>query len=943
MKIKTNFSIPRANAGAVSLGIGAGLLLLILAGLLALVDQGAEWRESTRSAQGGAPSSAPAFQGDVQAGEAVEAQTQTQTPTASPDTSIESERPQALLVLNSEPRDGAEEIHGDWKDMLIAVQFDRPVVPLTGVDETLDAANPLRFEPVIEGEGEWLNTDTFRFRPSKNLRAGKRYTVTIAAGLRAIDGSQLEEDHRFSFSTRRPYVVQFGPKNRVGQTEFLAYQDHVHSQGEASDSELDAGPAAESKSKSNSDPDSESDSESWSRSRSKPAAQSGPQSTTKSATATTEASSVKPLPSDALYMPSQHIPVTSSITVDFSQAMDVTSAEAAFTMRPLSQNELRSQAQSTDRAPTPSAEARETLSNTFLAGTFQWPSPERLMFKPDAPLERGQAYIVRIDESALAESGHTGLDHATTWHFYTSRDFAVDWSYPENGMSVPADKFGRSVKFDFSAPVDPETVDIRIQPTITNPSLVGLDNSGRRLHFGTGWQASTAYTVSLLSGTRSLEGELLETPRVLRFKVGPISPRYRFLVPGQVGVYSAHRTPITFFSGINTGDKSIRLRVSKIDPISLARYLHGRDRATLVGETEVRDTLELETPVNEWNTVAWNPSGRAEESLPPGAYQVVAAGPSPNEHFKTQRHLMIVADVNLVMKRSARELLVWATRTIDGRPAADIDIRIVDENGQIRMRGRTDADGLYRSKAPTHFSKRFSEFNFLLALAESDGVLCGISVSHWSQGIQSHDYQLPFASSVPKYRFHVYTERPIYRPGQEVHFKGIVRSDDGNANYSLPASKTLRIHIEDSRGREVFNTVSAPNEFGSFDGTLQLDEDAVLGDYRLTVLVQGLQNDDHWRPDGGRRTSFKVAAYRKPEFKLDIDFDSSTLISGDELSAELSAEYYFGGVVSRAKGTWRLLVEDMSAPILDLPGRWAWFDPESWACRGGCMGALLLL
>jgi len=41
-----------------------------------------------------------------------------------------------------------------------------------------------------------------------------------------------------------------------------------------------------------------------------------------------------------------------------------------------------------------------------------------------------------------------------------------------------------------------------------------------------------------------------------------------------------------------------------------------------------------------------------------------------------------------------------------------------------------------------------------------------------------------------KYAAYIYTERPIYRPGQTVYFKAIVRRDDDAVLSLLPPSRT---------------------------------------------------------------------------------------------------------------------------------------------------------
>jgi len=96
-----------------------------------------------------------------------------------------------LEVAEVQPADGAEDIQPRPR---IAVVFNRPVVPLTAIQEQDRLPQPVVLEPAAEGKGEWLNTSIFVFRPESALAAGTTYTVTVPAGLEDVSGLRLEED-----------------------------------------------------------------------------------------------------------------------------------------------------------------------------------------------------------------------------------------------------------------------------------------------------------------------------------------------------------------------------------------------------------------------------------------------------------------------------------------------------------------------------------------------------------------------------------------------------------------------------------------------------------------------------------------------------------------------------------------------------------------------------
>ena len=108
---------------------------------------------------------------------------------------------------------------------------------------------------------------------------------------------------------------------------------------------------------------------------------------------------------------------------------------------------------------------------------------------------------------------------------------------------------------------------------------------------------------------------------------------------------------------------------------------------------------------------------------------------------------------------------------------------------------------------------------------------------------------------------YVYTERPIYRPGQPVYFKGIVRLDD-DLDYSLPETKKVKVTIS-SYKEKVYEEELELSDFGSFDGKLLLDPEAALGYYTIEARFPG---DDRLLGS----VTFNVAEYRKPEFQVKV-------------------------------------------------------------------------
>jgi uncharacterized protein YfaS (alpha-2-macroglobulin family) len=142
---------------------------------------------------------------------------------------------------------------------------------------------------------------------------------------------------------------------------------------------------------------------------------------------------------------------------------------------------------------------------------------------------------------------------------------------------------------------------------------------------------------------------------------------------------------------------------------------------------------------------------------------------------------------------------------------------------------------------------------------------------------------------------YLYTDRPIYRPGDKVEIKGIYRwGYDGN--YQIPQGKTLNLIAEDSRREEVINRQVELNEFGTFSESLILDQNAPLGTYRLKV--------DNFTQ------SFTVEEYEPAPFELKANLSQEEYIAGENLETEIEAKYYFGVPLEGGDFEYSLIAQD---------------------------------
>ena len=113
-----------------------------------------------------------------------------------------------LAVTSTQPSNGAADVSTSGQ---IVVVFNRPVVPLTGIDEQVDLPQPITIDPPVDGKGVWLNTSIFAFQPTLGLAGATTYQVTVD-NVTGLTGETLAQPVTFSFTTAAPLVLDMTPQ-----------------------------------------------------------------------------------------------------------------------------------------------------------------------------------------------------------------------------------------------------------------------------------------------------------------------------------------------------------------------------------------------------------------------------------------------------------------------------------------------------------------------------------------------------------------------------------------------------------------------------------------------------------------------------------------------------------------------------------------------------------
>ncbi len=322
------------------------------------------------------------------------------------------------------------------------------------------------------------------------------------------------------------------------------------------------------------------------------------------------------------------------------------------------------------------------------------------------------------------------------------------------------------------------------------------------------------------------------------------------------------------------GLKTVQLALYRFSLAELEGSPRLRDLATGYGSVEPALGGEL---LRRWQ----QPLGGEEVSrtldlgiLPPGAYWVEAKGEEPldpSAPLPRSGEWFLVSDLGLVQKQDANQLVVQAVHLRELRPLPGIQLQVLGERGDP-LTATTDEDGLARFSLPA------GERSSLVVYGRSaDNRLQALSLSY------AYDWNQP-------YRIYAYPDRPLYRPGQTVYFRALVREATRLA--PPPAGQPVQVTLTAPNGDVLGEQTLATNAFGSVHGQFQLPEEAPLGSYGLEWQFQGSSRES---------TTVLVEAYRKPEFEVTVVPDRAWLVRGGSLKVQVEAEYLFGAPVAQAQ------------------------------------------
>jgi uncharacterized protein YfaS (alpha-2-macroglobulin family) len=509
------------------------------------------------------------------------------------------------------------------------------------------------------------------------------------------------------------------------------------------------------------------------------------------------------------------------------------------------------------------------------------PAPKEFRVRPRAPLPVGHYYDLVVENVHDAYAGRT-LPYPEVFALGTTRPLAIDYVAARNWAQ---DKPFIEVKFTAplgDAPLPDDA--LNIEPPAKN---LRLEKEGERINATGDFDTSVRYKVTISDKIEGDRGYTLPKPSVwgatfhpkeatLMFPEGVIRQRaalgLRFaLLQANTGpvTWRLARIPLERLADVQLALKN-DAKKPLVDPLALEVVAHGELPASM----DDKDALRA---------IEWKPAAGAPALS--GPYLMEATTKDGDGKSLANDALVFFNEAVFTQKTMPSGTELRLADMADAKPLSGVNVRLLSAALTEIARATTDANGVV-------FFPAVSLAGAAFFAADTPGVP---SIEPASPGASFSGTGSSYATAPPPFLGEIVTDRPLYRPGEEVRFKGFLRAN-ADGRLSPPTGATVAwqvIHSDDDQ--RVAEGTAKVNAFGGWDGAWTAPPQGRLGDFRIVAKIG--------ETNAGSNGTFRVDEFRNPPFSVVCEPEAQTKPA--ESTLDVSSEYFHGApnVGSRVKWT----------------------------------------
>jgi len=322
--------------------------------------------------------------------------------------------------------------------------------------------------------------------------------------------------------------------------------------------------------------------------------------------------------------------------------------------------------------------------------------------------------------------------------------------------------------------------------------------------------------------------------------------------------------------------EQIQFKAYRLDAEDYFRRMGGFERIEQLDIALIDPHQEWKVPIKDYKKYEDIESKLELPLKGPGLFAVNASSE------KLQATVMVlVTDVAILVKSSKKGVLVFAQNLRTGKPQPNARL-LVSDGRKVILEGKTGDDGVYQGESDELKKVRAARV-YAVADGNPASNALGLGRLGIALGLQPRGI--------------LYTDRPAYRPGEKVNYRGLIRLVS-KGSYSTGKGQEVKVRVHSARGDAVHEADHKLSEFGTLAGELSLNSRDPLGEYRITASM-----------GEGKPTftgQFRVDEYQLPLYRIVFDFPKPTYFRGERIKGKVRVEYFFGQPVAGKQVRYRL-------------------------------------
>ncbi len=545
------------------------------------------------------------------------------------------------------------------------------------------------------------------------------------------------------------------------------------------------------------------------------------------------------------------------------------------------------------------------------------PLKDRMVVTPVEPLEGGQTWRLEIAPGLKSVSGNEEIGQSKTVSIGVVPPFAVktfaSTNYIHSGKAIRVE-FTRDLAGDITS--GSANRFFQVDPAVEHLRYV-IDGSELQI-FGD-FSLGQSYRLTIGPDVVDDNGAPFSGDRSRTLQFSPVKPRiYLPVVSGD-----QFRGGAREFEALSINVRRLHVRALLVDPASgpaartaffaypqnekenvegepNQRILEGKFGGKLIFDRTVEVVnaavdKQVKTQIN-WNEVVGANRG--------GMVLLTIDGDPISEGSQERvgaQALIQLTDIGVLWARESDKLRFSVFSLTTGLPVGSAAIHLL--NSDLKPVAKISSDETGTAIVPFTPEIEWAEISeqndaYALHLGSSTE---GLPAAGF--GLDIHYLAWEKHSDLANASCFIFTDRPLYRPGETVHVKGLVRALKQSGLAAAEGWKGSVV-VTDAQGESVYSADIATDRYGEFETEIPLNETSV-GRSQVKAVFED--------PNGAELNSysdFEVAKYEPNAFELNVAMPKQ-LSPDAEARAEVTAKYYFGAPLTQAKVRWTL----QAAPI----------------------------